>query len=321
VSVRIEDCRSDFERLSRLIEHSWAENTQQPLFYAADFLASCFEYPGASPSLAPVIYRGDTPLAFGAAFPRHVSLLGRELNLVIITFLTVASEHKKRGYGVVLWNELVKRARAAGFDGMVNYCAEGESMNTMIAGCCSMLNLPTARVCSIPYWSRILQPRKVQGLQHAPAADVVEHFLGLTAPIAGRTPLARVWNLYEARWQCQRRFGSVVAEVESGPRRGMLVGYIIPVANANRTKCLMVEDVLWGDLEPQERDSLVRTFLDRAALAGAQVAVLPLLGYVDLTPFHAARFRPSQRVLHAYLTVWSGGPCNEALSSMYLDVF
>jgi hypothetical protein len=101
----------------------------------------------------------------------------------------------------------------------------------------------------------------------------------------------------------------------------MLVGYIMPVANATRTKCLLVEDVLWGDLEPRERGSLVTTLLDQAALAGAQVAVAPLLGYADLEPFHAAGFRPSQRVLHAYVTVWNGEPCTEALSSMYLDVF
>ena len=119
-SRHIEDCRGDFEEISRLIERSWAENTQQALLYPAAFLASCFEYPGASFSLAPAIYDGSTPLAFASAFPRRVCVKGRELNLVIITFLTVASELKKRGYGILLWSELVKRARVAGFDGMVN---------------------------------------------------------------------------------------------------------------------------------------------------------------------------------------------------------
>jgi hypothetical protein len=101
----------------------------------------------------------------------------------------------------------------------------------------------------------------------------------------------------------------------------MLVGYIMPVANASRTKCLIVEEVLWGDLEPQERDRLVKAFLDRATLAGVQMAAAPHLGYADLEPFHAARFRPSQRALHTYLTVWNGEPCTEALPSIYLDVF
>lgn len=320
-SRRVEDCRGDFEEVSRLIERSWAENTQQPLLYPADFLSSCFEYPGAGFSLAPSIYSGSTPLAFAAAFPRRVLVKGRELNVVIITFLTVAIELKKRGYGILLWSELVKRAQAAGFDGMVNYCADGESMNSMILGCCQMLQLPTVLAYTIPYWSRILQARMVENTEAEPSADVAERFLGLTGPIAKQTPLARLWSRKEAEWQCQRRFGSLVAESESGSRRGMLVGYIMPIANASRTKCLIVEDVLWGDLEPQERDRLAKVLLDRAASAGVQMAVVPRLGYADLAPFHTARFRPSQRVLHMYLTVWNGEPCTEALSSVYLDVF
>jgi hypothetical protein len=316
----VADCRGDFGEISRLIENSWAENNQQPLLYGAEFLASCFEYPGASLSLAPTLYEGATPLAFVAAFPRRTVFAGRPLNLAVITLLTVAREHKKNGYGIVLWNEVVKRIRVAGFDGMVNYCVDGESMNGMILGCCRALRLPTARVYSVPYWSRMLQPKKVEGDFAAPDAGTTERFLELAAPLARQTPLARAWSAEEAEWQC-RRYGAVVAELGVGSRRGLLTGYIMPVANANRTKCLMVEDVLWGDLEPQERDALVKSFLARAVNAGAQMAVLPVLGYADAQPFHAARFRPSQRLLHAYLTVWNGEPVTEALSSMYLDVF
>jgi hypothetical protein len=319
--ARIEDCRGDFEEISRLIERSWAENTQQPLLYPAAFLASCFEYPGASLSMAPAIYDGSTPKAFAAAFPRRVCVRGRALNLVLSTLLTVASELENRGYGILLWRELVNRARAACFDGMVNYCVDGDAMNGMILGCCQMLQLPTARAYTIPYWFRMLLPRKKTQCAHAdPAADVMELFLSLSAPIAKQTPLARLWRREEAEWQCQRRYGSVVAKLESGSRRGMLVGYIMPVANTSRTKCLMVEDVLWGNLEPQDCDRLANALLDRATLAGAQMAVVPHLGYADLSPFQAARFRPSRRVLHAYITVWNGELCSEAFSSMYLDV-
>ena len=95
----------------------------------------------------------------------------------------------------------------------------------------------------------------------------------------------------------------------------------MPIANANRTKCLIVEDVLWGDLKPQERVGLATGLLENAASAGVQMAVAPHLGYADMEPFRAARFRPSTRVLHAYLTVWNGEPHAEMLSSMYLDVF
>jgi len=216
---------------------------------------------------------------------------------------------------------LVKRIRAAGFDGMVNYCVEGEAMNKMILGCCRMLKLPVLRAFSIPYWSRILPPKFVEADQPGSPDGIVDRFLELAAPIASQSPLARLWNRQEAAWQCRSRYGSVVAELASGPRRGMLVGYIMQVANPNRTRCLIVEDVLWGNLELEERIHLTKAFLARACLAGAQTAVAPILGYADMEPFYVARFRPSQRVLHAYLTVWNGEPCTEALSSMYLDVF
>lgn len=317
----IEDCRGDFENISRLIESSWAENKQQSILYEADFLASCFGYPGAKLSLAPTIYQDAEPLAFVAAFPRSVLIAEKRLNLGIITFLTAAKDQKKRGYGIVLWNEVVKRLREAGFDGMVNYCVDGESMNTMILGCCQMLKLPTVRALSIPYWSRMLQPRKSEGTAPTPSLVRAERFLELAAPIAQQTPLTRLWNLEEAEWQCHCRSGSVVTEFQSGSRRGMLVGYIMPVANANRTKCLIVDDVLWGDLEGTERRTLVKAFLAQASEAGAELAVLPVMGYADIEPFHAARFRPSHRTLHAYVTVWRGEPLLEALPSIYLDVF
>ena len=124
----IEDFRGDFGGIASLMEQSWAENNKQPLLYTKEFLKSCFEYPGASYALAPTLYRDDIPKAFVAGFPRRVRYKGRELNIVLITFLTVASEYKKMGYGVVIWSELVKRVRVAGFDGMVNYCVDGEAI-------------------------------------------------------------------------------------------------------------------------------------------------------------------------------------------------
>lgn len=302
------------------MERSWAENISQSLFYSSDYLASCFEYPGAKLSLAPAIYDGNRPLAFAAAIPRRVALNGHELNVVIITFLTAASEYKKRGYGIVIWNEVAKRARAAGFDGMVNYGTEGEAMNSLIPKCCRMLNLPTTHIRTIPYWSRVVLPKKAQSGHPAATKNIVERFLELAQPMK-QTALARLWTNEEANWQCQQRVGSVVAALELGSRRGMLVGYIIPVANATRTKCLMIEDVLWGNLEPQEREMLVKALIDRAASEGAQLAVVPVLGYANLEPFRTMRFRPSQRVQHAYLSLWNGDPITDDLASMYLDIF
>jgi hypothetical protein len=306
------------------MESSWAENKSQPLLYSPEYLSSSFSYPGASLHLAPTIYDGSTPVAFAAAIPRRVLLGGRELTVGIITFLTAASQYKKLGYGIVIWNELVKRMRAAGLDGMVNYGTEGETMNNLIPKCCSMLRLPTAHICTIPWWSRMLQPRKAESGQSEPngqpTENVVERFLELSLPTR-QGPFARLWDRDEADWLCNRRHGSVVANVEVGPRRGMVVGYVMEVANAARTKCLLVEDVFWGNLDENERDTLVKALLDKAAIDGTQLAVVPVLGYTEMEAFHRARFRPSRRIQHAYLTVWNGEPFTEALPSMYLDVF
>jgi hypothetical protein len=82
----------------------------------------------------------------------------------------------------------------------------------------------------------------------------------------------------------------------------------------------MVEDVLWGTLGGEERLALVQRLLDRGMNAGARMAFLPRLGYADLEPFRAARFRTSPRTLHCYLTIFNGDPAPEPVPSMYLDV-
>src|SRR3990172_7868341 len=122
----IEDFRGDFAEAASLLQRSWGENDRRPLLYTADFLRSCFDYPGASFSLAPTLYEGPQPLAFVAGFPRRIRFEKRDLNILVISLLTVSPQYKKKGYGVVLWSELVKRAQARGFDGMVNYCVDGE---------------------------------------------------------------------------------------------------------------------------------------------------------------------------------------------------
>jgi len=144
--MHIEDFRGDFAQVAALIQESWEENGKQGLFYTPEFLVSCLNYPGSSYALVPTLYEGDTPRAFVAGFPRTIRYQGRELRVILCTLLSVSSKYKKSGYGVVLWSELVKRAQAAGYDGMVNYCVEGEPMNGMIVGCCRLLKLPTERI-------------------------------------------------------------------------------------------------------------------------------------------------------------------------------
>lgn len=314
----IKDFRGDFEGLAFLMEQSWSENEKQPLLYTKEFLESCFKYPGASYALAPAIYQGDTLIAFVAGFPRRVCYKGHELKIILITFLTVAPKYKKTGYGIVLWSELVKRARLAGFDGMVNYCIDGEAMNGMILGCCKRLNLPVECIFSVQYFSSMLFNKKAIDNSEI-MASCIDGLVESGNAIAERTPLARIWSHDEAEWQ-YNRYGAVFARIKVGAREGRLTGYIMHCGDAKRTKCLLVEDVLWGNLEEEERQELVKQLTIKAVAKGARLANVPVLSYAEMGPFLSARFRPSKRKIHTYFTVWSDAPSLEPLSSFYLDV-
>lgn len=321
----LEDFRGDFSRLAALMQRSWMENVQQPLFYTADFLASHFQYPGASFSLAPTLYDASGPLAFVAGFPRRIRVQGRDLRIVLGTFLTVAPEYKNRGVGFILWRELARRAQASGFDGALGFCVEGDAMNGMMLECGHTLGISIGRIYSIRHRSTLLHSSLAAEL----ATDVagsgdgpgwVETFMEIAAAIPKHTPLARIWSKEEATWQCVHRFRSVFAGSAKGSRKGILTAYVIPISNPQRTNCLLIEDVLWGNLEREERRVLLGHLLGLGVKAGAQMAILPILGYTDMEAFAAAHFLPSLRTLHAYLTVWSGQVSPGAMSSMYLDV-
>ena len=317
----MEDFHGDYGEVALMMQQSWSENSKQPLLYTAEFLESCFQYPGSKFYLAPTIYEESKPVAFVAGFPRYVRLRRRALRILIITFLSVAAPYKKKGYGVILWSELVTRAKAVGFDGMVNYCVKGEPMDYMIEGCCRRLGLPVARAYSVHYLSALLWPKKPCEAEKMGDEEIVEGFLRAAAPIAEQTPLSRIWSYEEAEWQCLRRIGSIVAQHKVGLRHGIVTGYVMQIANPERTRCLIIEDLLWGTLEKQEREILVRKFLAQAAGAGAQMAIVPILGYAEIEPFLTMRFRFSQRIMHAYFTVWKEEPVNEVFPSIYLDVF
>jgi hypothetical protein len=324
LNLEIQDFRGDFDGVSSLIQSSWSENAQKPLLYSAAFLASCFEYPGASYALAPTIYMGNTPVAFAAGFPRTIRYRGRDLRVIIASFLSVSVGQKNKGYGVLLWNELVKRARSAGYDGMVNYCVDGEAMNGIILGCCRMLKLATARFFSARYQMRVVVPKRASQThveqEKNIEADAVAAFLEGVQPILETTPLARVWSATEAAWQLSRH-GSIVTQHEANSRRGMITGYLMEIANPQRTRCVLIEDLVWGTLEPPEREALLEKFLDRGMSAGAQMAIVPVLNYADMEPLRAARFRSSPRIVHGYLTVFSGEPAPEEVPAEYLDIF
>ena len=83
----------------------------------------------------------------------------------------------------------------------------------------------------------------------------------------------------------------------------------------------MVEDVLWEQLQPEERSELLGQFLSQALSQGAQMATVPMLGYADLSAFKKFRFFPTRRVLHCYLTLFKDHFPLEPLPSMYVDAF
>jgi GNAT superfamily N-acetyltransferase len=321
VQRSIESFRGDFQILADVIQRSWAENSQQGLSYSPEFLESFLTSPGATTFLAPAFYQDDVLIGFASGFPRQVEYLGHPLKLITSSFLSVLPEYKKFGFGIVLWSELVKRARADGFDGMLNFCVDGELMNRMVEGCCRRLNLPVHRIFSIRYMSSLLKSEAFAASSARSSVNGVDDFLKLAAPLVTSQPLARRWTREEAEWQCLHRTGGVFAHSVHGPRSGILTGYVLPILDRDGTKCLLVEDVFWDELRPEERLQLLHEFLAQAVLLGAQMATVPILHYADLGAFRKLRFFPTRRVLNCYLTFFNGNLALEKLPSMYVDVF
>lgn len=322
--LSIENFRGDFAPLAFLMQASWSENSGA-LLYTREFLSSSFDYPGSDFSLAPAIYVDSKPVAFVAGFPRRVKFNGRDQKIIVITFLTVLPEYKKKGLGIILWSELVNRARAAGFDGMVNYCVDGEPMNAMIVGSCKRLKLPIERIYSARYMSTVLRSVHHGHDSHDHNQQTAGMLVNLAAPLGDTQPLARIWTTPEAEWQCIRRSQPIIESLSAGGHSGLLTGYIMSISDKKHTKCLLIEDILWGNLIGEERQTLLQKFLKKAGAAGVHLATVPVLGYADMEPFKKARFQSTRRVLHAYLTLWPAAGHvelpSEPLPSMYLDVF
>ena len=310
----------DFDELAALMLRSWSENKEQPLRYTPAFLRSAFEYPGASFELAPAIYRDGRLVAIIAGFPRTVRLSGKAKKLLLVSFLTVAPEDKRCGYGALIWGELWKRARALDYDGTINFCVEGDEMNRQMLPLARAFRQPTARVFGVHSMARFLRGDEESRGTEAPDCDAAT-VLVETAPRLGEgVSLVRTWNPDEAQWQCARRDRAITATLCVADRRGMLSGYAIDTSGAAPMLCVLLDDILWGDLAPEERAALARKFIGKSAKLGAKMAITPVLGYADMQPLATAGFRKTRRVLHAYLTLWDASPL-EALPAMYIDVF
>lgn len=307
-----EDFHGDVDELARLIREAWADGASPPPVHTPEMCGAHLAYPGAGPALAPSIYDEHGLAAFVAGHPRAVALHGVRRRLLISTLLSVAPRHRSSGYGIVVWSELMRRARENGFDGVINYCVAGEPMDRMITGSCRALGLQATPIKPVAHLVKFgMAPMPSARLPDASIRGLVD----AAARLPAGTELRRLWTEAEADWQL-RRPGAVSAAIDGA----VLTGAVVTAADTARTRYLVVGDVLWDSVDGETRARLLGALLATAAERGATVAVLPLLGYCDVGPFFAAGFRPSGHTIHAYLTLWSDGDLARAIDRYYLDV-
>jgi hypothetical protein len=311
--------RGDFGALAAMMQQSWAENPNQPLLYSEAYLRSAFDFPGSTFQLAPAIYGNTGILGFVAGFPRSVRWDGKPIRIVLSCFLTASTKVKGLGMGLRLWRALINRSREQGYDGVIGYCVEGDGMHKMLPDLSRLLQLDTQRIFSVEYLVRLLRSAPPAPIPKVTDADI-DLFLELTSNLPGDLPLTRLWTRAEAEWQCRSRSGGITVTHSGGSRRGMITGYLTHAASQPPVPVALLDDLLWGDLEPSERSELLDNFLRIVAAQGARMVSCPVLGYSSLEPLEAGRFRRSKRVLHMYLTSWNQLQ-PRPLEALYIDVF
>jgi hypothetical protein len=310
--------RGDFGAVAAMMQQSWGDNPSPPLLYSEAFLRSAFDYPGSSFDLASAVYGDPGPLGFVAGFPRSVRWDARPAQLILNSFLTASAAVKGLGLGLSLWADLIKRCREKGYDGTINFCVEGDEMNRMMPGLSRLLKLNTQRIFSVEFLVRVMRPAPNEPLPLVSEQDI-DLFMELASTLPSNLPLRRLWTRAEAEWQCRGRAGALTVSSRACGRRGLLTGYLTQVASTPPTTVVLLEDLLWGDLEAAERTELTERFLRAAATQGARTASCPVLGYASLETLTAARFRRSKRVLHTYLTFWNGFQ-PRLVPALYIDV-
>ena len=243
LSLTIGDFSGGYEDLARLMEDAWGQNQSHSLIYTPDFLRSHFEYPRAQFGLAPTIHVDSQIAAFIAGFPRRVIYRGSEESLLVVSFLSVAAQYQKLGLGLVLWSELVKRARQAGYTSVVSYCIEGDPMNRMMLACYKRMGVSAAKIFEVRYLTRIMLSRGTPAFAEDICLDRVNRFLDV-AVVSEDVPLRRVWTEQEVQWLCQKRQNVVVVNRACGGRSGFLTGNLMPIPGGKGAQCLLIEDVL-----------------------------------------------------------------------------
>jgi GNAT superfamily N-acetyltransferase len=317
--MALESFRGDFASLAGMMDASWRLNKEPALLFNEAFLRSAFEYPGSTFDLAPAIYTDSGIAGFCAAFPRNVRIDGRDRSLAVSSFLTVSSGLRGAGHGIALWGEIVDRVRAAGYDGIISFCVDGDDMHRMMPVLGTFLELNSQTVYKVEYLTRFLRPEAGKAAAAARDTDI-EMFLELAADCPDDAPLARLWTHPEAVWQCRERCGAITVSLENEGRRGLLTGYVMNVVGNPPVPVALIDDLLWGSLNSSEQVQLLQRFLSAAASNGARSVSCPVMGYSSTAPLTAQGFRPSRRVIHTWLTLWNG-PEPRPVSSLYIDVF
>jgi hypothetical protein len=230
-----------------------------------------------------------------------------------MSFFTVAPAYRGQGLGRAIWVECLQQAKDNGYDGAIHYCVDGNASNAITVGAAKSAGLEARRVFTAGFLMRSLRP----GSDEQPEPEAIDAGLFRSAAecLNPGVTLTRLWSEAEAQWHL-RNTGRLSIADQTG---GVLTGVVQRAADAAHTPCFFLEDVLWDRLTPEARGTLLQRLLRRASRV-ASIAVAPALGYADVSPFLAAGFRRSPRLLHAYLTLWRAPPDSSEFSGLYLDI-
>ena len=306
------DIGTRYEDAAAVIRRAFQTNKEPFLNYNANFLASCYTYPGAQPELSPAFFHDDRLVSILVSLPRHVIFERKRLALALLTLNAVEPEYRSYGLGIEMVAEAVRRARASGYDGAIYCCVDGHRANRTSSAGVKAANEACNHVYTVEYLIKILRVPSSDESEPAGAND----FLSSAERLSDRMSFCRVWTADEAAWECSGRYGALSEKLEKHGNRGVLTGYILEADSG--TGCLFLEDLLWDDLDSDARKMLLQRFLNRAARS-ALIAVVPLWGYTQYDIFHEMGFRRSNRRLHVYLSLWNGLQITSRPEAMYID--
>jgi GNAT superfamily N-acetyltransferase len=303
-----------WSEVAHIVRLAWSEN---PDFeYSAAFLAECSQGREEREAVTFGAWLDGRLVGFVAALPRRIVSDGREQWFALVTFFAVHPDTRGRGIGQTLWTQCLRALREAGFDGTIHYCAHGHRSNNVTTSAAAQIGFACARTDDVGFLRRPIDVKMALPVPMNPASDV---FAKAASDARAAAPVSRAWTAGTIEHHLNGRRDVVAVTSVEGSDCGALVGQVRTLADPNRTRCLVVEDVLWAHLEPDARERLARRFID-AARTRAAMAIVPRLGYADLDAFVRCGFRASGRVVHLYLTQLSArAPVRES-RPVYMDV-